>query len=236
MPYNVETIIKHLSDFQTILLFIILLLVIAYVFIIGIPFRIKGESHYMGGLKNIFKNRDEDVALKEALKKQIDEIDNSMESNLYDLIDSKGLEFEKLLIEKHCSFTLDKFIWILKEVLIRGVRRNNLKEKLCESSKVTYINKIIVDVSSRYENLRAKAKLAKCEDQYEDFCIIEKNVRTILEEIFDSMKEEVLTAINKKIALYEETEKQFNVKEIAWQACQIPTEKNKKYKSNLEKA
>ena len=105
--------------------------VTGFVFYNGITFKLGEKSIDIGGLKKTFVNNRADVFTKERLKKQIDEVDEEMIADPFDLIDLMSARFEQILIDNHCRFTPDKFVGLIKKELIRRVRRNNLKVKLC---------------------------------------------------------------------------------------------------------
>jgi hypothetical protein len=210
------------------------IIAIAFVFINGISLKLGDKEVAIGGLKRLFAKRDADVFVKERLKKQIDEIDESMTADVSDLIDAMSFKFEQLLVNKHCWFTMDKFIGLIKRALFKRVRRNNLKIKLCESNKAKYVEQILGEVKAEYRILQIKAAAVQCHDQYMEFTVIEPEVREVLGTFFDETHKIVISKIREKIKLYEIAQSEFKTPELRKQSCDIPIQKNRQYMTNLE--
>ena len=205
---------------------------LAVVFIHGITLRLGEKEVNIGGLKSLFAKRDADIAVKDQLKKQIDEIDDEMLADVQDLIDV--MNFEEALINHHCWFTLDKFVGLIKKELYKLVRHNNLKVKLCGENKEQYVSRILSDVREQYHILQLKADAADCHEQYGDFSLIEEKAKKEIGCFFDESKKIIIRHLRGKIALYEKNQEQFQSKELRKQSCEIPLEKNKKYIADLE--
>jgi hypothetical protein len=181
-------------------------------------------------------NNSADVFIKERLKKQIDEVDEEMGADLLDLIDAMNTQFEQILLSKYCWFTLDKFVGLIKKELIRRVRRNNLKVKLCGINKEKYIQQIMTGVKEQYKVLQLKAAAANCADRYTDFSQIEDAVREVIGTFFDETKRVVIGRIESKIRSYEAAREEFKTAELRKQACETPLSKNKDYIKHLQEA
>jgi hypothetical protein len=181
-------------------------------------------------------NNSADVFIKERLKKQIDEIDEEMGADLLNLVDAMNTQFEQILLGKHCWFTLDKFVGLIKKELIRRVRRNNLKVKLCGINKEKYILQIMTQVKEQYKVLQLKAADADCADLYTDFSQIEEAVREVIGAFFDETKRIVMSRIESKIKLYETAREEFKTAELRKQACETPLSKNRDYIKHLQEA
>jgi hypothetical protein len=212
---------------------VLLLMAVAAIFS-GIHLKIAGHAIGIGGIRDIlFKKRDEDRAIRENLKKEIDEIDHEARADMFDLVYTVGIDFEKLLVDKHCHFSMDAFRDILKDELNKRVRRNNLKKKLVEQNVEQYIKSILTAVSEQYGTLQKKAVLAQCAEQYPDFSEIESGVKDILRKLFDDMKKALIKRCNEKIVQYEKTRKSFQDQNLAIEACDEPIERNRKYIEDL---
>ena len=207
---------------------------LAVVFIHGITLKLGDKEINIGGLKKIFAKRDADIAVKDQLKKQIDGIDSEMLADVQDAADSMNSRFEAVLINKHCWFTLDKFIGLIKKELYKRIRRNNLKVKLCEENRANYVTRILGEVREQYQVLQMKAASADCHEQYGDFSLIEEDSKKEIEYFFDEAKKIVIRRLREKIALYEKAQEQFQTKELRRQSCEIPMQKNREYIANLE--
>jgi len=89
-------------------------------------------------------------------------------------------------------------------------------------------------VKERYKNLQNTAKNTDCKEQYEEFCTIEKDVTSLLEELFDNTIRVLVNSSEKKIKLYEEAEKHFHIKAFKEQSCILPAKRNREYIANME--
>jgi hypothetical protein len=211
--------------------------VFTVVFVNGIDLKLGDRELMVGGvIKKLIAKKDMDILVKERLKKQSDEIDHDMIADILDLAEEMDNRLERALINRHCVFTLDKFIGIVKKEIHKRIRRNNLKIKLCEHHKDQYIAKILKEVKEQYQMLQIKALAADCHDKYGDFVLIEDEVSKSLADFCDQAKVIIINRLKEKISLYETARQEFKIPEIIKTACDIPIAKNQKYIGDLEVA
>jgi hypothetical protein len=209
------------------------LLVLCMVFINGVSFKLGDKEINIGGVRKLLARKDEDTRLKESLKRFADEIDHEIEADLYDLIEDMDVRIERVLLQEHCYFTLDKFSAIVKKELYKRVRRNNLKDKLSEDSIDKYVDKALKAVEERYELFLAKVTNVKCGDKYSGFHDIKKAVRQELLLWAKEASNILIAGMKKKIAKYEDSKKSFRTSVARKFCCDDCIAKNKNYIKNL---
>ena len=146
-----------------------LLVLITVIFMNGFSVKLGEKEVHIGGIRRLLAKKDEDTLLKEELKRFSDDVDYDAEADLLDLIEDLDSKIETLAISEHCYFTFEKFTSIFKNELEKRVRRNNLKEKLAETSRDKYTAGILRDIEEKYELLQAKIAAVKCGDSYQKF-------------------------------------------------------------------
>ena len=215
--------IEHLA-----LIILAAIVLVAIVFFNGFFFKSGEREMNLGGILRLLEKRDKDILLKENLKKFTDDVDHEVTANLYDLVEELEGNLEPpLTIGEHCYFTYEKFSSIVKSELYRRIRRNNLWEKLSESSREKYITTLLYDIEKRYRLLREKANTVKCRDTYADFLTIKEAIRGVLNKFFDGTIKIIITGMEKKIEKYEETKKEFKTTEARRICCDDCIDKNK---------
>jgi hypothetical protein len=210
-----------------------LLVVLGMVFINGVSFKIGDKEINIGGIRKLLAWKDEDTRLKENLKRFADDVDNEIEADLYDLIEDMDVRIERILLQEHCYFTLDKFSAIVKKELHKRVRRNNLKEKLSEDSIDKYVDKALKNVEERYELFQAKVASVKCEDKYSGFQDIKEAIRQELLQWAKEASNILIAGMKKKIAKYEDSKKNFKTPSARKFCCDDCIAKNKVYIERL---
>ena len=210
------------------------LVLIAIVFINGFSIKIGDKEINIGGILRLLARKDEDVLLKENLHRFSEEIDHSMNGELYDLVDSLNYEIEGIALKEHCYFTFEKFISILKTELEKRVRRNNLKEKLSNTSRERYVEGVMKNIEAKYEMLQAKVTNLKCGESYAQFSSVKDAVRKILYQFFDGAKEILIEGCKKKVKRYNEDKSKFKTVALRISSCDLPIEKNELYIKGLE--
>jgi hypothetical protein len=161
-----------------------LLVFISVVFINGFSIRLGDKECNIGGVMRLLAKKDEDISLKESLKKFSDDIDHEIEADLYDLIEDVDTRVDRMLVDNHCYFTMDKFSSLVKKELQKRVRRNNLRERLSELGRAKYTAKILKDVEKQYQFFQVKTVSTGCKDQYGDFSTIKDFVQAELNTFF----------------------------------------------------
>jgi hypothetical protein len=210
-----------------------LLVVFGLVFINGLSFKIGNKEVNIGGIRRLLARKDEDVRLKENLKRFSDDVDHEIEADLYDLIEDMDVRIERVLLREHCYFTLDKFSAIVKKELYKRVRRNNLKEKLAEDSIDKYVDRALKNVEERYALFQAKIAGIKCGDTYSGFSDIKAAVR---QELLNWAKEAsniLVAGMKKKIAKYEDSKDSFKTSSARKFCCDDCIAKNNIYIERL---
>ena len=187
-----------------------ILILAAIVFFNGFSIRLGEKEINIGGILRLLEKRDKDTLLKESLKKFTDDVDHEITANLYDFVEELEDNLEPpLTIKEHCFFTYEKFTSIVKSELYKRIRRNNLWEKLSESSREKYTTAILRDIEKRYGLLKEKADTVKCRDTYEEFSDIKEAIRNVLNKYFDGTVEILVAGMEKKIEKYEKTKAEF---------------------------
>jgi hypothetical protein len=212
-----------------------LLVIIALVFINGITMKIGNKEINIGGIRKLLAKRDEDILLKESLKRFSDEIDHETEADLYDLIEDMEFRIERVLLREHCYFTLDSFVAIVKKELYKRVRRNNLKDKLAEDSREKYVEKMLHAVEERYEFFQAKVSGVKCGDQYTEFTAIKDAIRQELCLWAQDACNVLILGMKNKIARYNESKDAFKTISARKFCCDHCVAKNQSYIDRLQK-
>jgi hypothetical protein len=219
--------VNELSDVKFLTIVLSALLLVAIVFINGFSLRLGEKELNIGGILRLLSRKDKDALLKESLKKFTDDIDHNVTANLYDLVEELEENLEPPLLQgDHCYFTFEKFSAIVKSELYKRIRRNNLWEKLTESSKDKYINTILKDIKKRYSHLHDKAKQVKCGDTYAEFSIIKEDVRRVLIKFFDGAAEKLIEGMENKIEEYKKRKPEFLTKTAEKICCDDCIEKN----------
>ena len=186
------------------------LILATIVFLNGFSIRLGEKEVNIGGISRLLEKRDKDAHLKESLKKYTDDVDHEITANLYDLVEELEDNLDpSLTLGEHCYFTYEKFSAIVKSELYKRIRRNNLWEKLSESSRDKYVNTILRDIEKRYGLLQAKASQVKCNDTYAEFASIKEPIRGVLIKFFDGTIEILVAGMGKKIEKYENTKAEF---------------------------
>jgi hypothetical protein len=216
-----------------IVILLFFLVLVAVIFINGFSLKLGEKELNIGGIRRLLAQKDEDTLLKEKLKRFSDDVDHDIEADLYDLIDDLDSEIQRLALSQHCYFTFEKLSSIVKKELEKRIRRNNLKEKLAESSKNKYVSSILRDVEERYELLRAKVGLLNCGESYADFNVVEAGFREVLGKFFDEAREILVSGMKKKIKEYEGSKAQFKTTAARKCCCDDRIAKNKTYIKNL---
>ncbi|GMO52009.1 MAG: hypothetical protein Pg6C_17200 [Treponemataceae bacterium] len=221
----------HLFVFAGIVFAAFTLLVV--VFSYGITFKWGNKEITVGGIKRLLSKKDDDMLLKESLKRFSDEIDNDIEADIYDLIDDIDTRIENVLLREHCYFTFNRFISIIKKELYKRVRRNNLKERLSKEHRDKYIEKMILDIDEKYDVFRVKASIAKCNDIFSEFKAIKNSVRDELTRFVADAVEILVSGMKKKIERYENAKPEFKTDVARRFCCDDCITKNKAYIKNL---
>lgn len=212
-----------------------LLVIIVLVFINGITLKLGEREINIGGIMKLLAKKDEDIRLKESLKRFSDEIDHEIEADLYDLIEDMEFRIERVLLREHCYFTLDSFVSIVMKELYKRVRRNNLKDKLAEDSQEKYVEKILHTVEERYELFQAKVSGVKCGDRYTEFAVIKDAIRQELCLWAKNACNVLILGMKKKIARYEASKDDFKTSGARKFCCDHCIAKNQSYIDRLHK-
>jgi hypothetical protein len=182
---------------------------VAIIFTNGFSIRLGEKEINIGGIFRMLAKKDEDMLLKEGLKKFSDDVDHEITANLYDLVGMlEELLEPPLVIGEHCYFTFEKFSSIVKSELYKRIRRNSLWEKLIAGKNI-YTTAILKDIETRYDQLQKKVSHVKCGDSYKDFSDIKDDVRNVLFRFFDGTVEILVKGMEKKIEEYEKAEPKF---------------------------
>jgi len=206
---NVNLDVNNLPIENLLVIVLSSLVLVMIVFINGISIRIGEKEFNIGGLLRLIAKKDEDMLLKEGLKKFSDNVDHEVTANLYDLVGELEEQLgPPLIIGEHCYFTFEKFSEIVKSELYRRIRRNNLWEKLA-TGRNSYTNTILKDIETRYDQLQKKVSQVKCGDKYQEFPVIKEAVRDVLFKFFDGTVEKLTKGMEKKIEEYEKTKPKF---------------------------
>jgi hypothetical protein len=212
-----------------------LLVIIAVVMINGITIKIGNKEMHIGGIRKLLAKKDDDILLKENLKRFSDEVDQEIEADIYDLIEDMEFRIERVLLNDHCYFTLDSFVAIVKKELYKRVRRNNLKEKLAEDSQKKYVDKMLHTVEERYELFQAKVSAVKCGDRYTEFAAIKDAIKKELYLWVQDACTVLVLGMKKKIVRYEEVKDDFKTagaRKFCYDHC---IAKNQGYIDRLQK-
>jgi hypothetical protein len=212
-----------------------LLVMMVMVFINGITIKIGTKEINIGGIRKLLAKKDEDMRLKETLKRFSDEIDHDIEADLYDLIEDMEFRIERVLLREHCYFTLDSFVSIVKKELYKRVRRNNLKDKLAEDSKEKYVAKMVHEVEKRYELFQAKVSGVTCGDRYTEFAVIKDAIRNELCLWAKDACTVLVLGMKKKIEKYEASKDEFKTAGARKFCCDHCIEKNQAYIEHLQR-
>src|SRR5574344_561549 len=207
------TAIGTLSTSHIIFLSIIIILVIFVLWTNGINIKLGDKEVHFGGINKRLSDRDKDARIRESLKKDTDDIDREVLSSVEDIIDDMDYRISQEFPDngEHCWFTLEKLTSIVKQELYKRARRNNLKVRLCETSKEQYVTKIMNNVKERYTTLQAKAAIAKCGDTYPDFSEVENVIHEEVVYFFDEAKKVEIEGMKQKISLYERNKSKFKL-------------------------
>lgn len=209
---------------------------IIVIFINGIHVKLGSKEIWLLGIGAKLSARDNDMNLREFLKKQTDEIDKAIINDIDDIVDEIEYKMDNILgDEQHCWFTYSRLVTIIKQELYKRVRRNNLKVRLCESTKEKYIERIVNNIREKYDLLQAKSEKVSCGDVYPSFHKIEDQVYKIVENFFDEARSLEIAGISAKIKIYEDVRPKFKTKSMRESSCDEQIAKNKKYLENLTK-
>jgi hypothetical protein len=182
---------------------------VAIIFTNGFSIRLREKEINIGGIFRLLSKKDDDMLLKESLKKFSDDVDHEVTANLYDLVGELEEHLEPPLVKgEHCYFTFEKFSEIVKSELYKRIRRNSLWEKLT-TGRNSYTNIILKDIETRYEQLQKKVNQVKCGDTYQEFPAIKEDVRNVLFKFFDRTVEILVKGMEKKIEEYEKAKSKF---------------------------
>ena len=220
--------VNTLSVVHLLIIVLSVLTLIVIVFTNGFSFRSGEKEINIGGVLRLLAKRDKDTLLKETLKKFSDDVDHEVTANLYDLVTDLEDNLEpQLTIGKHCYFTWEKFSAIVKNELYKRIRRNNLWEKLTESSREKYITTILNDIGKRYKLLQESVNQVKCGDTYADFKDIKSAVHEVLCGFFFGAVEILVEGMEKKIEMYEKTKPDFKTADARKICCDDCIAKNR---------
>jgi hypothetical protein len=233
---NVDLDFTNMSFEKMLLLIAFGAFVIVIIVINGITLKWGDKEFNFGGMRKKLAKRDEDILLKEGLKRFSDDVDHEVEADLYDLIEEMDGRIESVLLGEHCYFTLDKFSAIVKKELYKRVRRNNLKDRLSDNSIEKYADKILKDVEERYELFRSKVSGVKCGDQYSQFGKIKESVRKQILLWAKSARDILIRGMENKISKYEASKEQFKTAGSRKICCDDCIAKNKVYIERLKKS
>jgi hypothetical protein len=111
-----------------IVLFLVVLVVIAFIFFMGIELNIGDKKLLIGGFLKIMNRRDKENLLREDLRRKIDDIDHTRESAINNIID------EVVMLEEDQQKRM-----LIGSALIRAVRFNNLENNLDKNNIKSYI-------------------------------------------------------------------------------------------------
>lgn len=206
---------------------------VSVVFINGFSVKLGEKELHIGGVRRLLAKKDDDILLKEELKRFADDVDHEIEADLFDVIEDLDAQIEGLALSEHCYFTFDKFTSIFKHELEKRVRRNNLREKLAESSREKYVSSILRDIEEKHELLQAKIATVKCGDTYQQFSVIRENVITLLYAFFDEARAILVAAFKRKIIKYTESQARFKTSAARKLCCDDCITKNKQYIKRL---
>lgn len=188
----------------------------------------------IGGQKRENQNIFSDQGTREELFRQINEIDNETVNNLYDIARQVARNFNLLISDNHCYFTLYEISDSIKDCIKAKIRRNNLKNTLKKTNKTEYVNQLLGIIADEYNDVRIKSRAASCRDEYPPFADVRDKVAECLNFFFDKANEIEIASCMRKIAVYDEFESRFKIKKLCEKYCAAPREKNKKYLSNLK--
>jgi hypothetical protein len=210
-----------------------LLVLIAVIFINGFSIKLGEKEIHIGGIRRLLAKKDEDILLKESLKRFSDDVDHDIVADLYDLIEDMDSRIERLALTEHCYFTFEKFQNIIKSELYKRVRRNNLRERLSVESREKYVTRLLRDIEEKYQLLQAKVSGVKCGDAYTQFPTIRETVKSELYAFFDNAIGVIVSGYKRKIEKYNETRDQFKTCVARKFCCDDCIAKNKVYIRNL---
>jgi hypothetical protein len=205
---------------------------LSVIFTYGLTFKWGDKEIVIGAIKRLLAKKDEDIRLKEELKRFTDGVDNDIANQLYDLVDGMDFRLEKIMVKEHCFFSFGEFIRLVQEELKKRIRRNNLKERMA-GNRETYAEKILHDVHERYKAFQYKSSNVPCHDTFEDFDIIEEALKKEIEQFMVDAAAILTDGMKKKINRYEETKPQFKTKEARKFCCDDCISKNIAYIKSL---
>ena len=231
---KIITAFGNIPVYHMVFVSVILILLLFVVWTNGINLKLGSKEIHIGGINHKLAIRDKDIKIREQLKKQTDDIDREVLSSIEDVIDDTDYRMDEEFGDiEHCWFTFEKLTSILKTELYKRARRNNLKVRLCETSKEKYITKIMNNIKEKYELLQAKAKSAKCGDTYPDWSDVEQLIHKEVDTFFEEARQIEIKGMKEKIALYEFVQDKFNTKDLMQTSCIEPIIRNKEYIENL---
>lgn len=223
------------SHLVTIVLFlsVVVVAVVVAVLINGFSIKLGEKEVNVGGIRQLLAKKDEDTLLQQSLKNFADEVDHQATADIFDLVDEIDVCVEKILVNRHCYFTVERFYDLIKRELSKRVRRNSLRERLSEETMDAYINKVLKDIQEKYDFFQERVKTADCDDAYADFSMIRGAVRDELAAFYSGAKAKLVAAMKKKIKRYNEDIPKFKTEPARRFSCIEPIERNRRYIKEL---
>jgi hypothetical protein len=207
-----------------------ILAVIVIVTINGIRIKLGPEREFnFGGVRGLLAKKDEDVYLKENLKRFTDDVDHEIQADLFEFVEEIDRLLEKVLVNKHCYFTMEKFSNIIKRELQKRLRRNNLREKLLENNRDYYIEDILKNVEKNYALFQKNVAATSCDDKYADFPFVKDAMGNVIGQFYDYAKKRHIEGWRKKRAEYKKEAPNFKTVSGREFCCDRPDLKNKGY-------
>lgn len=233
---NVGEIISAYSGLtlqQSILLIVFVSGFLAVICYIIAAYGIQTKWFTIGGGKKDLNQSKHDMNVKERLKSQTDTIDKEATNELYDLARHLSRNFSSFL-GKHCYFTLYTLSDAYKDILKERIRHNNLKVKLVPQNRQEYIDYIVSIMRSEYDDICTKIASVACHEQYPPYSEIAPHIQASVEQFYEKAYRIEVTAIRKKIRLYEDTRDSFQSSFYRRTACEEPLARNQGYLAALQ--
>lgn len=181
------------------------------------------------------KSDKKDDKTRMLLFRESNEIDERLSADLRRIVRSLDDEifsiFEKYI---KCEFPAVMLTNKIKAELFQRIEENNLRVKLSGTELNLYIKDIEDEIEKSYLLFTRRIEKVTCGENYPSWSDIESSLFLLLSSWADKSIHALVTRINEKIKLYEESANLFELEENRISSIDEPIKKNEKYIRNLE--
>lgn len=178
-----------------------------------------------------------DEAKQKSLFKKCNEMDSILFASLHKIIKKMDGDVYKVFEPYvHCQFPSLAIIDIFEDVFIERLYFNNMKLKLTQENRKTYLTSIVDDIKNNYLLFYVHLKALHCGEGYPEWDNIKPSVEQLVAKWAKKSMQCYVECVTQKIELYRKHSKKFETEEFKRLAVMQPLKKNKKYLEELNKS